>query len=32
MRKWRLRGKVVVNSLEEAGDELFTFLQFPKVA
>ncbi len=30
LRKWRLRCKAVVSSLEEAGDELFTFLQFPK--
>jgi transposase-like protein len=30
LRKWRLRCKAVVNSLEEAGDELFTFLQFPQ--
>ncbi len=28
--KWRLRCKAVVSSLEEAGDELFTFLQFPQ--
>jgi putative transposase len=30
VRKWRLRCKAVVSSLEEAGDELFTFLQFPQ--
>ena len=30
LRKWRLRCKAVVNSLEEAGDELFTFLRFPQ--
>ena len=30
LRKWRLRSKAVVSSFEEAGDELFTFLQFPK--
>jgi putative transposase len=30
LRKWRLRCKAVVSSFEEAGDELFTFLQFPK--
>jgi putative transposase len=30
LRKWRLRCKAVVSSLEEAGDELFTFLQFPQ--
>jgi putative transposase len=29
LRKWRLRCKSVVSSFEEAGDELFTFLQFP---
>ena len=29
LRKWQLRCKAVVSSLEEAGDELFTFLQFP---
>jgi putative transposase len=29
LRKWRLRCKTVVGSFEEAGDELFTFLQFP---
>ena len=29
LRKWQLRCKEVVSSLEEAGDELFTFLQFP---
>jgi len=27
LRKWRLRCKAVVSSFEEAGDELFTFLQ-----
>jgi putative transposase len=31
LRKWRLRCKAVVSSLEEAGEELFTFLQFPKL-
>jgi Transposase, Mutator family len=30
LRKWRLRCKAVVSSLEEAGDELFTFLKFPQ--
>jgi putative transposase len=30
LRKWRLRCKAVVGSFEEAGDELFTFLQFPQ--
>src|SRR5215469_13914446 len=29
LRKWRLRCKAVVSSFEEAGNELFTFLQFP---
>ena len=29
LRKWRLRCKAVVSSFEEAGDDLFTFLQFP---
>ena len=28
-KKWRLRCPAVVESLEEAGDELFTFLRFP---
>lgn len=28
-KKWRLRCPAVITSLEEAGDELFTFLQFP---
>jgi transposase-like protein len=28
-RKWKLRSKAVVSSLEEAGEELFTFLSFP---
>ena len=28
-KKWRLRCPTVVESLEEAGDELFTFLRFP---
>jgi putative transposase len=30
LRKWRLRCQAVVSSYEEAGDELFTFLQFPQ--
>jgi putative transposase len=30
MRKWKLRSPAVVRSLEEAGDDLFTFLRFPK--
>jgi transposase-like protein len=30
LRKWQLRCKAVVTSFEEAGDELFTFLQFPQ--
>ena len=29
LRKWRLRCKPVADSLEEAGDKLFTFLRFP---
>ena len=28
-RKWKLRGKAVSASFEEAGDELFTFTAFP---
>jgi putative transposase len=30
VRKWKLRCPAVVECLEEAGDELFTFLRFPK--
>jgi transposase-like protein len=30
VRKWRLRCPGVVECLEEAGDDLFTFLRFPK--
>jgi putative transposase len=29
IRKWKLRCPAVIVSLEEAGDELFTFLRFP---
>jgi len=29
LRKWRLRCKSVADSLEEAGEKLFTFLRFP---
>ena len=29
LRKWRLRCRPVADSLEEAGDQLFTFLRFP---
>ena len=29
IRKWRLKHKPVVDSLEEAGDKLFTFTRFP---
>lgn len=29
VRKWRLKCAAVVKSLEEAGDDLFTFLKFP---
>ncbi len=28
-KKWRLRCPAVIASLEEAGDELFTFVRFP---
>ena len=28
-KKWRLRCPAVVESLDEAGDQLFTFLRFP---
>jgi transposase-like protein len=30
VRKWRLQCPAVVECLEEAGDELFTFLRFPR--
>jgi len=30
-KKWRLRCPAVVECLDEAGDDLFTFLRFPKV-
>jgi transposase-like protein len=30
LRKWRLRCHAVADSLEEAGDKLFTFLRFPE--
>jgi putative transposase len=30
LSKWRLRCKAVIGSFEEAGEELFTFLQFPQ--
>jgi transposase-like protein len=30
VRKWRLQCPAVAQSFEEAGDELFTFLRFPK--
>jgi putative transposase len=29
IRKWRLKGRAVADSLEEAGDKLFTFTRFP---
>jgi transposase-like protein len=29
VRKWKLRCPAVVRSLEEAGEELFTFLRYP---
>ena len=32
IRKWRLKCKAVADSLEEAGDKLFTFTRFPKRA
>ena len=31
VKKWRLRCPAVVECLEEAGDDLFTFLRFPKL-
>jgi transposase-like protein len=31
LKKWRLRCPAVIECLEEAGDDLFTFLRFPKV-
>jgi transposase-like protein len=30
LRKWRLKCRAVADSLEEAGDRLFTFTRFPK--
>jgi len=30
IRKWRPKCRAVANSLEEAGDKLFTFTRFPK--
>ena len=30
IRKWRLKHRAVANSLEEAGDKLFTFTRFPQ--
>src|SRR5260221_647373 len=30
-KKWRLRCPAVVECLQEAGDDLFTFLRFPKL-
>lgn len=29
LRKWKLKCRSVANSLEEAGDRLFTFLRYP---
>jgi putative transposase len=29
LRKWQLKCRAVADSLEEAGEELFTFLRFP---
>jgi len=31
LKKWRLRCPAVIECLEEAGDDLFTFLRFPKL-
>ena len=31
VRKWRLRCPAVIECLDEAGDDLFTFLRFPKL-
>src|SRR5512147_2892071 len=30
LRKWRLKCRAVADSLEEAGDRLFTFLRYPR--
>jgi len=30
LRKWRLKCRAVADSLEEAGDRLFTFARFPQ--
>ena len=30
IRKWRLKCRAVADSLEKAGDKLFTFTRFPK--
>ncbi len=30
IRKWRVKCRAVADSLEEAGDKLFTFTRFPK--
>ncbi len=30
IRKWRLKCRAVADSLEEAGDKLFTFTRFPQ--
>jgi transposase-like protein len=32
IRKWRLKCRAVADSLEEAGDKLFTFTRFPKAS
>jgi transposase-like protein len=32
LKKWRLRCPAVIECLDEAGDDLFTFLRFPKIA
>jgi transposase-like protein len=31
LKKWRMRGPAVIECLEEAGEDLFTFLRFPKL-
>jgi len=31
LRKWRLKCKAVADSLEEAGDKLFTFTRLPQI-
>jgi transposase-like protein len=31
LKKWRMRCPAVIECLEEAGEDLFTFLRFPKL-